>query len=186
MKRKKTNRIIYDKKSTNSLEDLIVLAEADMLSDEEIIQSITDSIDDGLKLMRLSQNNGNINPCDCTDLITSIASRLSFATAVLNPNEDEEIKNVMKKIYSFCGSIITKKHCFVEKPELIEHIFPFFQTMREWVETLVLRENDYAVASNLSSSLLADLASFEAILGVSFDDKDESEDEEDSDDFFLL
>jgi len=167
----------------NSLEDLIILAEADMLSDQEISQSITDSIDDGLKLMRLARINSSISTCECTDAITAIASRLSFAAAVINPNGEEEIRKVMYKIFCFCGTIITSKHCFVHKPELIERIFPFFQTMREWVETLMLHQNNYAVASNLSSSLIADIESFEAIIGVRSTQKEEDICE---DDFFLL
>ncbi|HIC44845.1 MAG TPA: hypothetical protein EYO73_11400 [Sulfurimonas sp.] len=172
-----------EEKKRRSLEDLIILAEIDMISDEEITQSITDNIDDGLKLMRLAKMNSAITAFDCAEVITSIASRLSFAAAVLNPNGEEEIKKVMLKIFLFCGTISTSKHFFLDKPELIERIFPFFMTMREWVETLVLHQSDYAVASNLSSSLLADLESFEAILGVPTQNEEETTED---DNFFLL
>ncbi len=177
---KKTKQIIYEKNS-HLIDDLVVLDEVDMLTDQEIIQVITDSIDDGLKLMRRAKNNSDISTCECIDVVRAIASRISFAAAVLTPDDSEEIREVMSKIHSFCGSIMLSKNCFIDRPELIERIFPFFQTVREWVETLVLRENNYKVASNLSSSLLADLNSFEAILGINTSEK-----EDDDDDFFLL
>lgn len=161
--------------------DMAHSGEADTLTDEEISQSIIDSIDDGLKLMRLARNNVKISPCECTDAIVSIVSRLSFATAVINPHGIEEIKSVMGTIFVFCGTITTSKHCFVDKPELIERIYPFFETLREWVEALILHKNNYDVASNISSSLISDIESFEVILGVRSKEKEEK-----SDDFCLF
>jgi|GEM_PF-4850294 len=174
---------MINQKNNEKIEELIEVAETDVMSDEEITQFIIDSIDDGLKLMRLAKENYTVSTYQCTDTITSIASRLSFASAVLNPGNEDGVRLVMSKIFFFCGTIITSKECFLDNPELIERIFPFFQTMREWVETLVLHENSYAVASNLSSSLVADLDSFTAMLRTH--STQEVEDTED-DSFFLL
>ncbi len=119
--------------------------------EKHIVLSLIDAIDDCT---------------NCESSLTTVSSRLSYASNVIYHNNDDAIKEVMPIIRRFSTLLYESKEKILTDSTLTELTFSFVQEIKAWFSYTFLREMYPFQKFVQPQSIAADISTIEMALGI--------------------